>query len=161
MKTNNYILHLYLLFFFSYFLGFLCYLPFWTTLLISVLLQVLIWFRIANITVKVNNIKITKRFNFLCFYKFILSVVGYAFIYIDSITPFSELTKSSVLFVFFTQIKPFEIKILNLIYKYKSVFQFLNNPVVNIEILISLLFSLIIVLTYYVRKKCAGNGNLK
>lgn len=156
MKLNKYsksILVLALFFFISYVLGFLCYLPFWITLIMSAAFQVLIWIKIADVIVKQNDNKLTKCFDVLCFYKLILSVIGYVLVYFDSITVFKEINKALVYCVFLTQIKPFELKILSLIEKYEKIFIFSNEPVVYTEIIISVCFSMIIILSYYLRKK--------
>lgn len=64
MKFNKISISVFCLFFLSYALGFLCYLPFWTALIISAVFQMLIWVKIAAITEKIKNTKISLCFNF-------------------------------------------------------------------------------------------------
>lgn len=152
-KKSNSIFVLFFLFFISYILGFLCYLPFWITLIMSAVFQVLVWMKIANMVINLNDEKFTKCFNVLCFYKIILSVFGYMLVYSETITVFTELSKKLMYFIFLTQIKPFELRILSMIEKYENVFMISDEPVVYTEIIISVVFSLIIVLSYYLEKR--------
>ena len=152
MKFNKISIFVFCLFFLSYVLGFLCYLPFWTVLIISAVFQMLIWVKIAAITEKIKNTKISLCFNVLCFYKMILSIIGYIFIYVDSITPFHELNKSLVLFTFITQVKPFGLKLLNIVDNLKCLFSSFDNLGLVIQIIISGLFSAVIIFSYYITK---------
>lgn len=150
-KNNvNTFFRLFLLFMLSYISGFLCYLPFYSALIISALVSVFAWYRIALISDKIRNKKAKTILNILPFYKAILYVIGYGVIYLPDIINlpqlniFTELDSGLAFTWALTQINPFEFKLIT----------FSNSTLaIALSIALSVIFSLIPILSYYLVKQ--------
>lgn len=147
MKNNMRICALILI---SYLLGFIMYIPLYICLIGTFVVQIIAWIKIAQLTIESNN-KITKKIvDILAFYKLVLSIIGYGLIELPDFLPsghrvFTELSISFILTIFSTQIRPFEMRL--------AFYDFLSaNGVLLSEIIISAIFSLGIICTYYYSK---------
>lgn len=130
--------------FLSYLVNFIYYIPFYSTLVISAIFQVLIWIKIAKLTHKTEY---EKLFGFLSFYKVVLFSIGYIFIESNI---FTEINYGLVFTIVLTQYKPFEIGLISM-----------NNIELAqvMSIILLAVFSLIPILTYYLTHRDMENRN--
>ena len=162
-QSKLYTVLLIILFLLSYAFGFLYYVPLYTTLIISFIVQIVIWFMISNLVLKANNSRTTKIFDTLCWYKIMLFTLGYLFLVLIDIPRFSVELDISFGILLITQVNPFGFMLSTLFKDIDS-----DVPYILTSTILVILFSLSTILPYHIGKKKfrknqnqSGDGEMK
>lgn len=148
-QSKLYTVLLIILFLLSYAFGFLYYVPLYTTLIISFIVQIVIWFMISNLVLKANNSRTTKIFDTLCWYKIMLFTLGYLFWVFNIYMPrFSVELDIFFGFLLITQVQPFGFMLSTLFKDIDS-----DIPYILTSTILVVLFSLSTILPYHIGKK--------